>query len=130
MKAMTKSVLLLAAVAFLAVACSEKKAPADASGDAPVADLGKDIYTGKGACFSCHGDEGHGDGPAGGALKPAPRKFVDDKWKFGTDLATVIHTIENGSKGTSMVGYKDSLSPDEIEAVAKYVLKLGNKEVK
>ncbi len=129
MKAIAKALMLLGTTALLAVACGKKQeAPAPAPA-AEAADLGKEVYMGKGACFSCHGDQGLGNGPAGAALKPAPRNFTDAKWRYGTDLASVKNVIAKGSKGTSMVGYEATLSAEEIEAVAKYVLKLGGKAV-
>ncbi|MEN8167668.1 MAG: c-type cytochrome, partial [Pseudomonadota bacterium] len=38
---------------------------------------GKAIYDGKGACGSCHGLTGRGDGPAAAALDPKPRSFTE-----------------------------------------------------
>jgi len=31
-------------------------------------------------CASCHGPQGHGDGPASTALNPRPRNFADPSW--------------------------------------------------
>ena len=37
---------------------------------------GKKIFEGKGTCFTCHGMEGKGDGPAAVGLDPSPRDFT------------------------------------------------------
>ncbi|HRP69551.1 MAG TPA: c-type cytochrome, partial [Turneriella sp.] len=99
---MKKILILIAALAF--IACGKKPAneaaPAQATAQAG-APNGEALYNDK-ACATCHGAQGHGDGPVGAALKPKPRNFADAKWKFGTDLKSVIHTIENGSPGTGM----------------------------
>ncbi|MBV6493827.1 MAG: hypothetical protein LDLANPLL_01851 [Turneriella sp.] len=123
---MKKTLILLSALAF--IACDKKPAEpaAPAAGATPAALSGEALYNEKG-CATCHGEQGHGDGVAGAALKPKPRKFTDAKWKFGSDLKTVIHTIENGSPGTGMAPYKDAMTADEIKAVAEYVRKLGGK---
>ena len=63
----------------------------------------------------------------GAALKPKPRNFADAKWKNGTDLASVVKSIEIGIAGSGMAPYKGVLTDDEIKAVAEHVRKLGNK---
>src|SRR3989337_1232158 len=45
-----------------------------ASNAKTVADA-KGIYAGKGACLSCHGEAGKGDGAAGASFNPKPRDF-------------------------------------------------------
>lgn len=122
-----KKLIVVTIAAFAVVACGKKEAPAATT--APVAqDLGQQVYAEKGACSSCHGNEGKGDGEAGKSLKPVPRNFSDAKWKNGSELPKVIASITNGIKGTSMSGYKDMLTAEEIEAVAKHVRKLGGKQ--
>lgn len=116
------SIILLTAISF--IACGKK--PEAEAAPAPAADPGKTVYLEKG-CVTCHGAEGKGDGPVGAALKPKPRNFSDATWKKGTDLATVINTINTGIAGTGMAGYKGQLSDVEIKAVAEYVRKLGGK---
>lgn len=120
---MKRITLLLALVAF--IACGKKpeteSSPAVAAGP-----NGESIYTEKG-CVTCHGPQGKGDGPAGTAFKPRPRNFSDAQWKNGTELATVIKTIETGIAGTGMAQYKGVLTDAEIKAVAEYVRKLGGK---
>ncbi len=123
---MKKLILLSAAVAF--IACGKKsEGQGSAAPTAPAAAAGvsgETVYNEKG-CVGCHGAQGKGDGPAGVAVKA--RNFTDAKWKNGTDLASVMKTIESGIAGTSMAPYKGQLSADELKAVAEHVRKLGNK---
>jgi hypothetical protein len=46
-----------------------------------IIDDGKAIYEGKGACFTCHGLSGKGDGDAGKALDPAPRNLTNPRFQ-------------------------------------------------
>ena len=119
---MKTSILLLTAISF--IACGKK--PEVEPAPAPAADAGKTVYMEKG-CVTCHGAEGKGDGPVGAALKPKPRNFSDAAWKNGTDLASVIKSINTGIPGTGMAPYKGNLTDEEIKSVAEYVRKLGGK---
>jgi len=83
-------------------------------------------------CAVCHGSEGRGDGPAAGLLAPGPRDFTLGRYKFRSTptgslptLADVERTVARGLPGTSMPGYADLLSPEEIETVARHVLALA-----
>lgn len=77
---------------------------------------GKELFTGKATCFTCHGNEGRGDGPAGAALDPSPRNFHNPKLKSKTDgeFNWVIH---NGSPGTGMISYAPGIVSDEETAL-------------
>lgn len=70
---------------------------------------GEGIY--KNNCLACHGDKG-----AGGHNGP---NLQNTKM----DLKAIIHQIENGGGG--MPPFKDTLSEEEIKAVAEYVRSLG-----
>jgi len=103
-------------------AASQPVASANASAEA-----GKAVYMGKGACWTCHGELGLGDGPAGAALNPKPRNLqVDEGWKNGKTSEGIMKTLMEGLAGGSMVSYKDSLTEEERMAVTEYVLSLGN----
>ena len=82
---------------------------------------GKEVFTKN--CVICHGDTGAGDGVAGKALNPHPRNFRKDPFKAGTTVDAIMNTVKNGLKGTAMAGFP-SLKPEELKAVAYYVLKL------
>ncbi|MGE0763593.1 MAG: cytochrome c [Bdellovibrionales bacterium] len=68
-----------------------------------VAAHGAVVY--KNTCAVCHGDKGMGDGPAGAALVPPPRNFVEGKWKQGGSSIELFTTLEKGIPGTSMVAF-------------------------
>jgi len=77
-------------------------------------------------CALCHGDDGRGEGQASIGLEPPPADFADREWKTGDgSLAAIKNTIENGSPGTAMIGWKGTLTDAEIAAVAAYVKELG-----
>ncbi len=81
---------------------------------------GKALYHGKGTCFNCHGTSGGGDGPAAAGLDPAPRNFHHHGlWRHRTE-GELFWVIKHGSPGTSMIGFGDLLSDEEIWSVIEY----------
>lgn len=84
---------------------------------------GEAVFTAN--CITCHGELGHGDGPAAGTMNPKPRDFSNpDRWKNGDDLAAIFKTVGAGINGTSMSAF-DYLSKRDRMAVAHYVRSLG-----
>lgn len=77
---------------------------------------GKELFTGKATCFTCHGNEGRGDGIAGQALDPGPRNFHNPglKKKSDGEFNWVIH---NGSEGTGMISYAPGIVTSEEAAL-------------
>ena len=69
---------------------------------------GKALYTT--TCKACHGKKGNS-------------KFAGAKPLTTSELTLkeTIEVITNGTKGTSMIGYKSIYSKKEIEAIAKYI---------
>jgi mono/diheme cytochrome c family protein len=65
---------------------------------------GKKVY--KNNCAICHGDTGMGDGPAGKALVPPARNFVEGKWKNGGTSIDLYKTLQTGIPGGSMASFK------------------------
>jgi mono/diheme cytochrome c family protein len=57
-------------------------------------------------CQMCHGPEGKGDGPAGMALNPRPRNFVEGKWKKGGTRLGLMGVLLTGLPPSSMQSYK------------------------
>jgi mono/diheme cytochrome c family protein len=47
--------------------------------------------------------------------------FADGEWIHGSKLADVVKVIEEGVPGKAMLPFKEQLSKEEIEALAKYV---------
>ena len=68
-----------------------------------IVDQGKVLYEGKGACVSCHGKTGLGDGPVGRRLQPGPRNFTNCKFHKRRRDGELFWIIKNGSPGTGMV---------------------------
>jgi mono/diheme cytochrome c family protein len=76
-------------------------------------------------CVSCHGDTGHGDGPAAGTLNPKPRDFSQSTgWKNGFRITDIFKTVTTGIKGTGMASF-DSIRPADRMALVHYVRSLG-----
>jgi mono/diheme cytochrome c family protein len=76
-------------------------------------------------CTSCHGDTGHGDGPAVATLNPKPRNFTQpEKWTRGYRVTDIFTTISAGVKGTGMAAF-DFIVPADRMALVHYVRSLG-----
>ncbi len=82
------------------------------------AGLGKALFAA--TCASCHGVTGEGNGPAAGALAPAPTNFHLKRptEERGWDV------LENGVPGTAMPPWRDQLSADERHALVEFVRSL------
>lgn len=72
-------------------------------------------------CVPCHGDEGYGNGPRSAGLNPPPRNFHQPKFRYGTDILTLFHTVTNGSPGTAMPSFEGVLTAEQRMAVVHYV---------
>lgn len=89
--------------------------------DSPeMVEKGKALYHGKGTCFNCHGQSGAGDGPVAASLNPSPRNFRHHGfWRHRTE-GEIFWVIKHGSIGTSMIGFGDLLSDEEIWSIIQY----------
>ncbi|MBV6477280.1 MAG: hypothetical protein HGGPFJEG_00017 [Ignavibacteria bacterium] len=86
-----------------------------------IADKGKNLYNTY--CSSCHGETGAGNGPAGGALNPPPRNFVDlsaQQWKIGQKISNMYVTLQEGIPNTGMASFS-TISPEDRFAIIQYV---------
>lgn len=100
----------------------------------PVLEQGKAIYNGIGACATCHGLAGAGDGAAAAALNPKPRDFVKGDFAYDTDgdgkkgtEADLFNVITNGSAkygGSPLMAGRPDISEADRKALAKYILSL------
>jgi mono/diheme cytochrome c family protein len=123
------------AIALISLVCAGMYctfSPASAADD--VLERGKAAYLGLGACFSCHGATGKGDGPAAASLNPRPRSFVSGEFLIDTDgdgtkgsENDLLNVITNGTQkyngGILMVGRPD-IPEEDRKALVKYVLSL------
>lgn len=78
--------------------------------------LGKKIYNKM--CWSCHGSNGAGDGPAGASLNPKPADLSTTTFQQQTDGA-IFWKINTG-RGT-MASFENSLSEEQRWAVINYL---------
>ena len=126
MKKVLFAVLVLSALALAAcgggadAVATLAPVPSDFAGQtnplgADAAAAGAEVF--KTNCESCHGPQGHGDGPAGAALDPAPKNLADLQVTAGDDY--LYWRINTGKEGTSMVAWKGVLTDEQIwQAVA------------
>jgi len=84
---------------------------------ADAAAAGADVF--KTNCATCHGDSGHGDGPAGAALDPAPKNLAELQSQAGDDY--LYWRINTGREGTAMVAWKGTLTDDQIWQVIAFL---------
>lgn len=84
---------------------------------ADAAAAGAEIF--KTNCESCHGPQGHGDGPAGAALDPAPKNLADLQATAGDDY--LFWRIATGKEGTSMVAWKGVLNDEQIWQAVSFI---------
>lgn len=98
---------------------------------------GKTVFDGIGACASCHGATGKGDGVAAAALTPKPRNFAEGVFNLDTDgdgkkgtEVDLLNVITNGAAkygGSPMMVGRADISETDRKAMVKYVLSLKGK---
>ena len=103
----------------------------------PSAAAGHDLYDANG-CASCHGREGHGDGPAAATLPSKPADLRNPlQFKRGANEAAIAKTLE---EGISIVHFMpqlktthhmmampkfDHLTETERRSIALYIISLS-----
>jgi len=70
-------------------------------------------------CEVCHGPQGHGDGPAGASLDPAPKNLPELSTIVADDY--LFWRISTGKDGTSMVAWKGVLTEEQIWQVISFI---------
>jgi mono/diheme cytochrome c family protein len=130
-----KALYLVVLSSFVLTACGESNSPDDSEPISTLAPVPAE-YAGKtnpfgpeaageGAkifktnCETCHGPQGHGDGPAGAALDPGP-KDLSELQKVGSD-DYLFWRISEGKEGTSMVAWKGILTEEQIWQVIAFI---------
>ncbi len=93
---------------------------------ADAAARGKVVYATH--CVECHGESGHGDGPASPLLTPGPRDFTAGRFKIrSTETGSpptdedLRRSIRQGLYGSAMPAWNKILSDGDIGDVAEYV---------
>jgi mono/diheme cytochrome c family protein len=115
-------VLAFVALGALA-ACSKSEPPAPAPAPAPAAPpppaaplTAEGVF--KTRCATCHGESGHGDGPAAVALNPKPRNYSDPEWQKTVTDEQLKKTIVGGGvavgKSPLMVPNPDLAGNEEL----------------
>jgi len=76
-------------------------------------------------CVPCHGAGGHGDGPAGAALKPRPRDFTSTKNLRSENDGELFEVIKDGGASEKlsamMPAWGGSLNKTQIWQLVAYV---------
>jgi mono/diheme cytochrome c family protein len=134
---MLKKILFLMLVGMLVLtACSGNENSSSAAGEnatlAPVPAEYADLTNPFGAdaaeegarvfntnCATCHGPQGHGDGPAGQSLDPRPRNLAELQTAAGDDF--LFWRIREGKPGTSMVAWKGILTDEQIWQAVSFI---------
>lgn len=131
MKKILFAILILSAVILAACGGGAASAPAtpapvpaDYAGKtnplgADAATAGAEVY--KTNCESCHGPQGHGDGPAGAALDPTPKNLPELIAMPGAGDDFLFWRISTGKPGTSMVAWKGVLTDEQIWQTIAYL---------
>ena len=88
--------IVLVALPLLAVlsACGSKSTGATAAYSAKERDDAKRVF--ETVCFTCHGMQGAGDGPASAALQPKPRNLRDPAWQTSVNDVHIRNVITMG----------------------------------
>jgi|SRR5690242_20121982 high-affinity iron transporter len=86
-------------------------------------DSAPDNYTAY--CSRCHGEAGHGDGPAASTLKTSPQDLADCSRLSKISDRTMFKTIKNGGLSVGMPDdmpeWSNDLTDDEIHDLVGYI---------
>jgi mono/diheme cytochrome c family protein len=73
----------------------------------------------KANCETCHGPQGHGDGPAGQALDPKPKNLPELAAQVSDDY--LFWRVSEGTPGTAMVAWKGILTEEQRWQVVAFI---------
>ena len=126
-----KAIPILAGVLLLVAGCSKSdatKSTAGSTAPSPVAaSAGLDAF--KSRCAPCHGETGHGDGPASAALTPKPRNYTDKTWQSSVKDEDIKKTILYGGaavgKSPLMPASPDLDGKPELDGLVAVVRAFG-----
>ena len=76
-------------------------------------------------CTICHGIDGKAQTKKGRQLKAS--NFTSPKWQRHTTDQEIVEAITNGIPKHKMPAFKDKLSPEQIEALVRFVRSFGKK---
>jgi mono/diheme cytochrome c family protein len=76
----------------------------------------------KAKCQQCH--------MADGNSPLEPLNFADAKWIHGDKVEDLVKVISEGAPGTAMLPFKSLLTPEEIQALARYVRSFDKTPIK
>lgn len=99
------------------------------SAHADIIEKGKALYSGKGFCAACHGQDGKGlasDVDRTTLKGPLPRDFTDKQWQRTRTDGELLWILKNGSPGTDMAPFIPLvLTEEEAWHVLSYIRALG-----
>jgi len=89
--------------------------------DPAVLALGEEVYLDQ--CLMCHGSKGRGDGPAARFEDPPPRDLTAGEWVYAVDrtVASIERVLHEGIDDTGMLSFSETLTDEEVHAVAWWV---------
>ena len=109
-----RSLVGVACLAFAAAGC----------GPGPSVEAGRALYKANG-CGSCHGPEGHGDGPVAQTLRSPPRDLRNvTAFEGGTSEDAIATTIAYGLGPFSGMPRFEHLTGQERRSIALFVVSL------
>ena len=74
-------------------------------------------------CIFCHGFDGKGKNWIGSFIEPHPRDLSDEVFLSKNNITSIAEKISSGVPGSAMPAWKTVLSKDEIESIARYLIK-------
>jgi len=84
---------------------------------ADAASAGAEVF--KNNCAACHGEQGHGDGPAAASLVPPPKNLPELAATAADDY--LFWRVSTGKAGTSMIAWKGVLTDEQIWQVVAFI---------